>query len=71
MLRSSIFGRVTAYVGILAAILNWGLYVPGIGVFLSILGVFPFFAIWNILIARRLFQLGRGDSKEEVELQQP
>jgi hypothetical protein len=29
MLRSHIFGRVTAYVGIAAAILNWGLYVPG------------------------------------------
>ena len=29
MLRSNIFGRVTAYTGIVAAILNWGLYVPG------------------------------------------
>jgi hypothetical protein len=71
MLRSSIFGRVTAYMRLLAAILNWGLYVPKIGIFLSILGVFPFFAIWNVLIARRLFQLGRGVSKEEVEPQQP
>jgi len=71
MLRSSIFSNVTAYVGILAAIFNWGLYVPKIGIFLSILGVFPFLAIWNILIARRLFQLGRGVLKEEVELQQP
>src|ERR687897_1441581 len=71
MLRSSIFGRVTAHMRLLAAILNWGLYVPKIGIFLSILGVFPFFAIWNVLIARRLFQLGRGLSKEEVEPQQP
>jgi hypothetical protein len=60
MLRSHIFGRVTAYVGILAAILNWALYVPEIGIFLSILSVFPFLLIWNILIARRLFQLGRS-----------
>jgi hypothetical protein len=29
MLRSNIFGRATAYTGIVAAILNWGLYVPG------------------------------------------
>jgi len=58
MLRSSVFGRVTAYIGILAALLNWGLYVPEIGIFLSVLGVFPFFAIWNVLVARRLFQLG-------------
>jgi hypothetical protein len=71
MLRSSIFGRVTAYVGLLAAIPKWGLYVPKIGIFLSIFGVFPFFAIRNVLIVRRLFQLGRGVSKEEVEPQQP
>lgn len=58
MLQSNIFGRVTAYVGILAAIFNWALYVPEIGIFLSILSVFPFLLIWNILIARRLFQLG-------------
>jgi len=58
MLRSSIFSRLTAYVGILAAILNWGLYVPRIGLFLSILSVVPL-ANWLILIARRLFQLGR------------
>jgi hypothetical protein len=60
MLRSHIFGRVTAYMGILAAIFNWAIYVPGIGILLAILSVFPFLLIWNILIARRLFQLGRG-----------
>jgi len=60
MLRSHIFGRVTAYTGILAAIFNWALYVPQIGIFLSILSVFPFLLIWNILIARRLFQLGKA-----------
>lgn len=59
MLQSNIFGRVTAYVGILAAILNWGLYVPEIALLLSALSVLPL-AIWNILIARRLFQLGRA-----------
>jgi hypothetical protein len=60
MLRSNIFGRVTAYMGILAAIFNWTLYVPTIGLFLSILSVFPFLTIWNILVARRLFQLGKA-----------
>ena len=58
MLRSHIFGRVTAYMGILAAILNWGLYMPKIGLFLSILSIVPL-AIWLVLVARRLFQLGR------------
>ena len=66
MLRSPNFGRVTASAGILAAILNWGLYVPRIGIFLSVLSVAPL-AIWNVLIARRLFRLGR-DVSEEVKL---
>jgi hypothetical protein len=59
MLRSDDFGRTTTYAGVAAAILNWGLYVPGgIGLFLFTLSVLPL-AIWNVLIARRLFQLGR------------
>jgi len=62
MLRSHIFGRVTAYMGILAAIFNWALYVPEIGLFLSILSIVPFWAVWLILVARRLFQLGGGIS---------
>jgi len=60
MLQSNNFGRVTAYAGVVAAILNWGLYVPGgIGLFLFTLSVIPFLAIWLILVARKLFQLGR------------
>lgn len=63
MLRSNIFGKVTAYVGIVSAILNWGLYVPGgIGLFLFTLSVVPFLAIWNVLIAWRLFRLGGSSS---------
>jgi hypothetical protein len=58
MLRSGIFGRVTAYAGIAAAVLNWGLYVPGeIGLVLFALSVVPLL-VWNILLARRLFRLG-------------
>ena len=61
MLRSNIFGSVIAYTGIVAAILNWGLYVPGgIGFFLFTLSVIPFLAIWLVLVARRLFLLGRS-----------
>jgi hypothetical protein len=61
MLQSNIFGRVTAYAGIVAAILNWGLYVPGgIGVFLFTLSVILFLAIWFVLVGRRLFLLGRS-----------
>ena len=49
--------------GIAAATLNWGVYVPGgIGLFLFTLSVLPL-AIWNVLVARRLFQLGRASWK--------
>lgn len=57
MLGSNVFGRATAYAGILAAILNWGLYVPEIGTALSALSVLPL-AIWYVLVARTLFRLG-------------
>jgi hypothetical protein len=58
MLRSKIFSKATAYVGILSSVIGLGLYVPRIGIFLSIASV-PFLAVWNVLIARRLFRLGR------------
>ena len=66
MLQSRIFSKTTAYLGILAGVIGFGLYMPTIGIFLSVLSVL-FFAIWNILIARRLFQLGRNLSKEAVK----
>ncbi|HMD98122.1 MAG TPA: hypothetical protein VKM93_12445 [Terriglobia bacterium] len=59
MLRSRIFGKATAYVGIAASVIGLGLYVPKIGLYLSV-GSVPFWAIWNILIARRFFQLAPG-----------
>jgi hypothetical protein len=63
MLRSDIFGKRTAYVGIVTNIVVFGLYVPKIGSYISLLSVVGYL-IWYILIARRLFQLGRGISKE-------
>ncbi len=57
MLRSNIFSKVTAYVGIL---MNVMMLVPPtvgtIGLLLSLISLVPL-AIWYILIARRLFQL--------------
>ena len=64
MLRSNVFSKATAYVGIIANVLVFGLYVPKIGIVLSIISVFPFLLMWYILIARRLFQLGQGVSRE-------
>jgi len=66
MLRSNIFSTVTAYVGILMGVL---MLVPPtvgtIGLLLSLISLVPT-AIWLILVARRLFQLGRGVSKEDM-----
>jgi len=58
MLRSNIFSKATAYVRIASSICDFGLYVPTIGIFISMFSV-VFLLIWNIMIARRLFQLGR------------
>ena len=59
MLRSKIFGRVAAYALILGDVIGLGLYVPTIGVFLSVISV-PVLWVWYVLIARRLIQLGRA-----------
>ncbi len=58
MLRSNgIFSKLTAYVGILASVLGLGLFVPTIGLLLSLISLIPT-VMWYILIARRLFRLG-------------
>ena len=54
--RSHVFGKRTAYLGILANVIALGLYVPKIGVYISIFSV-VFLWVWYILIARSLFQL--------------
>jgi hypothetical protein len=64
MLRSKTFGKVTAAVGIVANVLAVGLFVPAIGVFLSLISVVGLL-IWYILIARRLFMLAQSLSKKE------
>jgi hypothetical protein len=58
MLRSKIFSKATAYTGILANVIALGLYVPMIGVYISVFSV-VFLWVWYILVARRLFQLGQ------------
>jgi hypothetical protein len=58
MLRGQIFSKAAAYLGILANVIALGLYVPVIGVYISVFSV-VFLWAWYILIARRLFQLGQ------------
>ncbi len=66
MLRSTIFGNVTAYAGIVAGVL---MLIPStagtIGLYFAFCSLVPT-AIWLILIARRLFMLAQGVSKEEA-----
>ncbi len=59
MLRSKVFGKTTAYFGILANVVALGLYAPKIGVYISVFSV-VFLWIWYLLIARRFFQLAKA-----------
>jgi hypothetical protein len=68
MLRSHLFGRVTAISGILANALALAFFVPLLVapalVWLPLSLSAPFRVIWYLLSARRLFQLSRGVSGE-------
>lgn len=65
MLRSKVFGRVAAFALILGDVIGLGLYIPTIGIFLSVISV-PILWVWYVLITRRFFQLGSGVSREGV-----
>ncbi len=60
MLRSGLFSKRTAYLGLLANIIAFGLYVPVIGIYISIFSVL-FLEIFYILAARHFFQMGRRE----------
>jgi hypothetical protein len=64
MLRSSNFGKVTAWMGILGNAVAFGYYLPIIGIYLALFSVL-FLEIWYILLARRLFQVRLGLSPEQ------
>jgi hypothetical protein len=59
MLRSNIFSGFTAYMGILAGAVGFGVYVPKVGVFISILSVVDM-QIWYVMIALTLLRLSKG-----------
>lgn len=69
MLRSTVFSKTTATLGILANVLAFGLYVPNLGVYISILSVFPFLTLWLLLCARTFFQLGRRNKETQHQNQ--
>ena len=58
MLRSNVFSNATAYARITSSVLDFGIFVPAIGLYLSLFSVLSLL-IWNILVALRLLKLGR------------
>ncbi|MEW6400414.1 MAG: hypothetical protein AB1649_01370 [Chloroflexota bacterium] len=58
MLQTDVFSKATAYVRIASSVCDFGLYIPTIGLYISIFSVL-FLFIWNLMIARRLFQLAK------------
>jgi hypothetical protein len=65
MLQTHIFGKAFAYVRIASSICDFGLYIPVIGIYISMFSVL-FLFVWNIMIARRLFQLGNNTTGENT-----
>lgn len=58
MLKINTFSKTTAYLRIASSVCDFGLYIPVVGLYISLFSVF-FLLAWNILVARRLFQLAR------------
>jgi len=59
MLKTTLFSKATAYIRIASSVCDFGLFVPTIGMFIAIFSML-FLVIWNIMIARRLFQLANA-----------
>ncbi len=58
MLRSNVFGKATAYVGMITNVLVCLFFIPRIGIFLLFLSL-PGYLIWNVQLARRLLRLAQ------------
>ncbi len=56
ILQGKIFSKATAYTRIASSILDFGLFIPAIGLYISLFSV-VFLLIFNILVAKRLFKL--------------
>jgi hypothetical protein len=68
MLRSDVFNKATAYIGILSNVAACGFFIPGgIGTALLFLTL-PGYLAWDILLARSFLRLGSGkpDTSQET-----
>jgi hypothetical protein len=59
MLRNGIFGRAIPYLRIASGVLDLGMFIPTVGIFLSLISVLCLL-FFNILAGRRLLRLGSG-----------
>jgi hypothetical protein len=59
MLRGNLFGRAVPYALILGNVVGFGYYLPTVGLAVSACSGVVLWA-WYVLVARRLFQLGRS-----------
>jgi hypothetical protein len=59
MLRSAAFGKPIAYLGILGNAVGLGLYLPAVGVYVSVFSV-VFLEAWYVLMANAMLRLERG-----------
>jgi hypothetical protein len=60
MVRSQIFSKTAGYAGIVAGVLGLGMYVPRVGVFISILSVAGM-QVWFLMIALGLLRLSKSE----------
>ncbi len=58
ILRSAVFSKATGYLRLASSVLDFGIFVPTVGLFIALLSVFCLLG-FNILVALRLLQLGR------------
>jgi hypothetical protein len=58
VLKSKIFSKIAGYAGILVAVIGLGIYVPIIGLFLSIISLIPG-VFWYVFVAKSLLQLSK------------
>jgi hypothetical protein len=61
MLRSGIFSKATAYVGIVIFVIGIGFWIPGIGLVLSLLGTVGG-VVWYLMQAPTFLRLGWGQA---------
>lgn len=65
MLRSTSFSKATAYVGIITCTPAFGFFIPVIGQILLFLGTIGS-VVWNVLIAKTFFKLGREQGSGQL-----